>query len=174
MTFMHYRRPLGLTGWKLIALVLIGAVLLMLLASALFVLGMVLSMALAVAALHLLALPRLARRLRVSPLVLDGLLLPILLGVGWFFPGGWQGLLVALFIWIAGVAVPIYVARRLRHRLSFTLSASSLPMSLPGQTRDERVLEPVRCAQCGRTIWTETPASVRLCPDCGAPVARQP
>ena len=168
---MLHARTIRLTGWKLLAVVLVGTLVLLLAATVLVVLGVALLALVGVVVLHALVLPRLAQRLGVAPLGLAALLLPLLVGVAWAVTGSLQGLLVALGFWLAGVAAPQLALLWLRRRLTrhWLHVSRTVYAGLPAAGSQEQILEAVRCQRCGSTTWTETPASSGRCPQCGQP-----
>jgi hypothetical protein len=106
----------AVSGWRLaLALLLALAVLALILAVAVWLAIAVLVIG-AVLWLNLALLPRLARRLRVPGLALELLLLPVVAGPGWYF-GGPTGAALGATAWLASIAGPRLIGRRLRARL---------------------------------------------------------
>jgi hypothetical protein len=87
-----------------------------LLIAAFFWLAVLASVIVAVAGFNVLAVPRLARRLRVPEVAIVGVLL-VVLAVGGWLVGGPVALAAGVAAWILGVAVPRIVLRRFRRNL---------------------------------------------------------
>ncbi len=168
---MLHARTIRLTGWKLLAVMLVGIFVLLLAATVLVVLWVALLALVGVVVLHALVLPRLARRFHVAPLALAALLLPLLLAVAWVATGSLQGLLIGLGFWLAGVVAPQLALLWLRRRLAqhWLHVSRTVYTGLPGAESQERILEAVRCPRCGSAMWAETPAASERCPQCGQP-----
>ncbi len=168
---MLHARTIRLTGWKLLAVMLVGMLVLLLAATVLVVLWAALLALVGVVVLHAFVLPRLARRLGVAPLALAALLLPLLVVVAWVVTGSLQGLLVGLGVWLAGVAAPQLALFWLRRRLArhWLFASRTVYAGLPDAGSQGHILEAVRCQRCGSTTWTETPAASERCPQCGQP-----
>jgi hypothetical protein len=105
-----------LTGWR--AVLAIGAALLLLalLLMAFFWLAALGAVIAAVAAFNVLLVPRIARRLRVSELVIVGALLVVLAAGGWLV-GGVTAAAAGVAAWLVGVVGPRVALRRFRRRL---------------------------------------------------------
>ncbi len=104
------------SGWRAALVILIALVVVGLLIAAFFWLAVLASVIVAVAGFNVLAVPRLARRVHVSELVIVGVLLPVLALGGWLL-GGPVALAAGVAAWIVGVAVPRVVLRRFRRNL---------------------------------------------------------
>jgi len=87
-----------------------------LLMAAFFWVAVLAAVIVAVAGFNVLAVPRLARRLRVSELVIVGALLAVLAVGGWLV-GGPVAFAAGVAAWVVGVAVPRVVLRRFRRNL---------------------------------------------------------
>ena len=113
-----------MTGWRAALLVLLALVVV----AVLIVVALWVALAVVIVGtvlwLNLVLLPRLSRRLRVPGLVLELALLPVLAGPGWAIDGPVGAALGAL-AWLAGVAVPRLIGRRLRARKGRLVLASS-------------------------------------------------
>jgi hypothetical protein len=102
-----------MTGWRAAALLLVAlAVAALLIAVAVWAL-IALALVGAVLWLNLVLLPRLSRRLHVPGPVLEVVLLAALAGPGWLV-GRVPGAVLGGLVWLAGIAVPRLVGRRLR------------------------------------------------------------
>ena len=105
-----------LTGWRAALVLIVGLVLVVVLLTALFWLGLVLAALGVVVWFNLVLLPRLAARLRLRELVLAAALVPVLAAVG-LAVAGISGVLVGCSIWVLGVALPRALLWRYRRRL---------------------------------------------------------
>ncbi len=105
-----------LSGWRATLAILAALVVVGLLVAAFFWLAMLASVIVAVAAFNVLAVPRLARRLHVSELVIVGALLVVLAAGGWLL-GGPAALAAGVVAWLVGVVVPRLALRRFRRNL---------------------------------------------------------
>ncbi|MBV9579240.1 MAG: hypothetical protein JO057_11695 [Chloroflexi bacterium] len=105
-----------LSGWRAALVVLVALVVVALLLTAFFWLAVVAGVIAGVAAFNLLAVPRLARRLRVPELAIVASLL-VVLAVGGFLVGGPVAAAAGTVAWLVGVLGPRLVLRRFRQQL---------------------------------------------------------
>jgi len=112
------------SGWRATIILVAGLVVLALLLTALFWLGILLAVLAAVAWFNIFLLPRLAYRTRIPELVLAVALLPISAAAGLGLAGT-SGIVAGCSIWVLGVALPRVVMWRLRRRLSRRTRLSS-------------------------------------------------
>ena len=117
---------MAITGWRVAVVLLLGLALLALLIAVAVWVALALVVVGAVVWLNLVLLPRLARRLHVPGLALELSLLPVLAGPGWLIRGP-TGAALGAVAWLAGIALPRLVGRRLRARIR---SAASGPSSV--------------------------------------------
>ena len=111
------------TGWRAAIVVLIVLVVVALLLTALFWLGIVLAALAAVVWFNIFLLPSIAYRTRIPQLVLAGALLPIAAAAGLGLAGT-GGLIGGCSIWLLGVAVPRLILWRVRRRIAKRIAAN--------------------------------------------------
>jgi hypothetical protein len=134
-----------LTGWRAGLAILAALVVVGLLIMAFFWLAALGAVIAAVAAFNMLAVPRLARRLRVPELVLVGGLL-VVLAVGGLLLGGPVAAAGGIAAWVIGVLVPRVVLRRFRQNLEVAQRGSGTIVDLErapisaGSTDDDSVV----------------------------------
>src|SRR5947209_1092731 len=104
------------TGWRATAAVVGVVVVIALLLTALFWLGVLIAALGVVIWFNLFLLPSIALRTRIPLVVLCAALLPIAAGAG-FGIAGTGGLIAGASIWLLGVALPRVLLWRLRRRL---------------------------------------------------------
>jgi hypothetical protein len=104
-----------LTGWRAFVAIIVAVVIVALLLTALFWLGVLLVTLAAVAWFNIFLLPSVSARTRIPPLVLALALLPILAAIGYGL-GGTVGLIGGSAVWAVGVALPRAALLRLRRR----------------------------------------------------------
>jgi tellurite resistance protein TehA-like permease len=107
---------IALSGWRGAMVVVTALVVLALLLTALFWLGVLLAALAAVAWFNLFLLPSLSARSRIPEWILALVLLPMVAAAGLVL-GGSGGLVAGCVLWILGVALPRTVRWRLRRRL---------------------------------------------------------
>ena len=100
-----------LSGWRAALAIVAALVVIGVLMAAFFWVAALAAVIVAVAGFNVLAVPRLARRLRVSELVIVGALLAVLAAGGWLL-GGPVAFAGGVAAWIVGVAVPRVALRR--------------------------------------------------------------
>jgi hypothetical protein len=105
-----------LSGWRAVLVILAALVVVGLLLTAFFWLAALGAVIAAVAAFNVVFVPRIARRLRVSELVIVGALLVVLAAGGWLL-GGLAAAAAGTVAWLVGVVVPRLVLRRFRRQL---------------------------------------------------------
>ena len=110
------RAGVAVTGWQVAAALILGLVLLALLIAVALWVAIGLLVVGAILWLNLVLLPRLAGRLHVPGLVLELILLPLVAGPGWLI-GGLTGAALGATAWLAGIAIPRLIGRRLRARI---------------------------------------------------------
>jgi hypothetical protein len=155
-----------LSGWRAIPAALLATAAFLLLATLLFWVAVAAAVAIALVAVQLVLLPRLARRLGLAPLLLVLALLPVGALLGWLAVGEATGPLAGAAAWAALVAAPrlaLVQAGRWFGRRAATWAAqvqTPEPAHPSGQ-----VIETVACPRCGRfRIAPPTGA----CPHCAA------
>jgi hypothetical protein len=172
---------MGVSVWRAVGLVALLAIAMLVLTTILAGLALVLVALtavlvglMAVAALHVIYVPRWSRLLGIPPPVLGGLLLPLFVLVGWALAGEPVGVLGGLLLWLGVVVVPrlafFALIRRLgwgaRQRRLYAVTAwprtSRYPAALPG----------LACPQCGLVQFPVTERSAAACLRCGTPLPR--
>jgi hypothetical protein len=135
-----------LAGWVIIAALALAlfALLVFLLAAAAVVLSFALFLAAlgAMSVVYLVYVPRLSRRLGLSPLALSALLLILSAGVGWLVLGRQTGALWGALVWLCAYAVPGMLVLLLRPQVHLEVSVkgrrgkpSSSKLSAPQRPR---------------------------------------
>ena len=158
----------------LAVVVLVITVALVGLALALVAMAAVLAGLLAVAALHLIYLPRWSRVLGIAQPLLGGLLLPLFVLVGWALAGERVGVLGGLLLWLGVLVVPrlavLALLRRLRGRAMRrrTYEVTTWPRT----ARHPAALPGVACPQCGLVQFPVTEHGAAACPRCGSALPR--
>ena len=112
---------LPLSGWRATVAISVALLVLVLLLTALFWLGVLLATVAAVAWLNIFLLPSVSARTHIPQLILAVALMPILAAIGYGL-GGTVGLIAGSLVWIAGVAAPRAVLWRLRRRVDRRLN----------------------------------------------------
>ncbi|HLZ28973.1 MAG TPA: hypothetical protein VKV73_16785 [Chloroflexota bacterium] len=105
----------ALAPWRLAVAVLLALAVLALIIAVAVWLAIALAVVGAILWLNLVLIPRLAARLHAPRLVLELILLPLFAGAGWAI-GGPTGAGLGATAWLAGIAVPRLIGRRLRAR----------------------------------------------------------
>jgi hypothetical protein len=105
------------TGWRATALVLLALVVVALLLTALFWIGVLIAALAVVAWFNIFLLPSIAFRTRIPQLLLALALLPIAAAAGLGLAGT-GGLVAGCAIWVLGVALPRAALWRLRKRFA--------------------------------------------------------
>jgi hypothetical protein len=105
------------SGWRALVWLLAALLVVGLLLTVIFWVGVLLAVLAVVGWFNLLLLPRVAQRLRTNELVLASVLLP-LLGAGGFTVAGLNGLIAGSIVWVLGVALPRGLMWRMRRRLA--------------------------------------------------------
>jgi hypothetical protein len=105
-----------LSGWRAALAILVALLVVGLLMAAFFWLALLGAVIAAVAGFNVLAVPRLARWLHVSELVIVGVLLVVLAAGGWLV-GGPPALAAGIVAWLVGVVAPRLLLRRFRKNL---------------------------------------------------------
>lgn len=154
-------------SWRILGLAVIAVLLLPVVFTMLFWLVVALAAVAAIAALHLIVLPRWAARLGISTARLGMLLLPPLVALGGL-TGGVRVVAAAAGLWLVAVALPGLALRALSHRIAAELAASQVPGASQATTGDPKALEGVACPRC-HLISVHTSRDVAAtCPGCGA------
>lgn len=122
-----------LSGWRAAIAVVVALLVLAVLLTALFWLGVLLAALAVVAWLNIFLLPNFAARSHIPELVLAVALLPIMAAAGLGLSGT-TGLIVGSALWLLGVAFPRALLWRLRTRVNRHLSESQ-------ELRSTRVVE---------------------------------
>jgi len=104
------------SGWRAGLLVIVALVIVALLLTALFWLGVLLAALAAVAWLNIFLLPNVSRRTHIPELILGIALLPIGAAIGLGLAGT-GGIIGGCCIWVLGVAGPRVAMWRMRRRL---------------------------------------------------------
>ena len=133
-------------------------------------LAIVAAAVLAIALLHLVFLPRLARRVRLSTQGLILLLLPLMAAAGWLVARQPLGSLLGLLLWLVAFALPRLVLTPSGNRASWkvefrfgeTGKTPNGPAALAGST----------CQRCGMTLRPLSNGGTLTCPRCGAEQTR--
>jgi hypothetical protein len=115
------------TGWRAALLVVAALVVVGLLLTALFWIGLALAALAAVAWLNLYVLPRIELRTRIPQLVLAAALLPLAAAIGLALAGT-GGVVAGCCVWLLGVAAPRALLWRLRRRLRQAQNQSNKPV----------------------------------------------
>ena len=106
-----------LTGWRPALVVVAALVVLALLLTALFWIGVLLAGLAVIAWFNIFLLPSIAFRTRIPQLVLAAALLPIAAAIGLGLAGS-GGLIAGCSVWLLGVALPRLVLWRVRRRFA--------------------------------------------------------
>lgn len=104
------------SGWRAGLLVIAAVIIVALLLTALFWLGVLLAALAAVAWLNIFLLPNVSRRTRIPELILAIALLPIAAAIGLGLAGT-GGIIAGCYIWVLGVAGPRLAMLQMRRRL---------------------------------------------------------
>jgi hypothetical protein len=104
------------SGWLATLVVIAALVVVALLLTALFWLGIILAALAAVIWFNFFVLPKIATRTRIPQLVLAAALLPIAAAVGLGLAGT-SGAIAGATVWLLGVALPRALLWRMRRRL---------------------------------------------------------
>lgn len=104
------------SGWRAGLLVIAAVIIVALLLTALFWVGVLLAALAAVAWLNIFLLPNVSRRTRIPELILALALLPIAAAIGLGLAGT-GGIIAGCCIWVLGVAGPRLAMLRMRRRL---------------------------------------------------------
>ena len=104
------------SGWRAVVWLVAALLLVSILVTVVFWIGVLLAVLAAIVGLNLILLPRLAARFRTPELVLAVGLLPVLAGGGLALDGV-SGVVAGCAGWAIGVALPRAVLWRLRRRL---------------------------------------------------------
>ena len=105
-----------LTGWRAALAIVAALFVVAILLAAFFWLAVLASVIAAVAGFNLLLVPRIARRFRVSELVIVGALL-VVLAAGGIVVGGPTAAAAGVVAWLVGVVGPRLALRKFRRRL---------------------------------------------------------
>jgi hypothetical protein len=152
-------------GWRGYLLLAVALVLAIFLAAVLLWLAVGLAVVAAVAAFNYVYLPVIAARLRLPVLALAGLLLPLLLLLGWAVAGQ-TGLLWAGALWVGGVAAPRLAAYFLARRLQVVVHNATIRAGGPygASAEPDGAVVGVACPTCGLVSFGAPGVGSQSCP----------
>ncbi len=153
VALMIFAVLLVLVFWVALWLAIVGAILL------------------AIVLLHVLFLPRLARRVGFSTQVLTLLLLPPLAGLGWLIARNPLGGLAGLAVWFGAFALPRFALASSGNRTTWKVEFRvGEPKKPPGGSE---VVAGMACQRCGMLLHPPPNGGTLKCPRCGAEQTRR-